>query len=141
MTQHYNLTLHNDVQEIPQLAAFIDSIAEENSIDLAVAMNLNLAMEEAVVNVMNYAYPGEIGRLIEIDASLDDSFITFVIKDSGIPFDPTSIASPDITLSADERAIGGLGIHLVRQLMDSMEYLRKDDLNLLTLKKKIKSAK
>ena len=130
--------MHNNVQEVPQLATFIDTIADENGIDLSTSMNLNLAMEEAVVNVMKYAYPDESGRSIDIDAIIDDNEVTFIIDDSGIPFDPTSIAEPDTNLSADERPIGGLGIHLVRQLMDSILYERRDNHNILTIKKKIK---
>jgi anti-sigma regulatory factor (Ser/Thr protein kinase) len=133
-----HLTLHNDVSEIPQLAAFIDETAEEAGIDMAVAMSLNLAMEEAVVNVMNYAYPAGTMGTIDIDAACDDGKLTFVICDSGIPFDPTQAENPDVTLKAEDRAIGGLGIFLVRQIMDHIEYQRLNEKNILTLRKQIK---
>ena len=132
-----HLTLHNDVGEIPQLAAFIDETAEEAGIDMAVAMSLNLAMEEAVVNVMNYAYPaGTVGD-IDIDAECADGQRTFVISDSGTPFDPTQAHDPDVTLQAEDRAIGGLGIFLVRQIMDHIEYQYRDGKNILSLTKNI----
>ena len=131
------LTLHNDVQQISKLADFVDAIAEEASIDPSLAMSLNLALEEAVTNVVMYAYPaGEEGD-VDIVAELSDGSLLFTISDKGIPFDPTKKEDADITLGVEERQIGGLGIFLVRQLMDTVEYERKDDYNILTMKKKL----
>jgi anti-sigma regulatory factor (Ser/Thr protein kinase) len=135
-----HLTLHNDIQEVPQLAAFIDEVAEECNIDMALTMSLNLAMEEAVVNVMNYAYPaGTVGD-VDIDAVFDNGTLTFVLSDSGTPFDPTQANDPDLTLQAEDRPIGGLGIFLVRQIMDQVEYHYRDGKNILTLSKNISSV-
>jgi anti-sigma regulatory factor (Ser/Thr protein kinase) len=135
-----HLTLHNDIQEVPQLAAFIDEVAEECNIDMALTMSLNLAMEEAVVNVMNYAYPaGTVGD-VDIDAEFDNGTLTFVLSDSGTPFDPTQANDPDLTLQAEDRPIGGLGIFLVRQIMDQVEYHYRDGKNILTLSKNISSV-
>lgn len=137
MKAQLHLTLHNDVQEIPLLASFIDELCEDNGLDMSITMNLNLAMEEAVVNVMNYAYPqGTVGD-IDIDALFEEGMLTFVISDSGTPFDPTQNETPDITLDANDRPIGGLGIFLVRNIMDHIEYQYKDHKNILTLSKKI----
>ena len=133
----HHLTLHNDVQEVPQLASFIDEVAEACGIDMATTMSLNLAMEEAVVNVMSYAYPaGTVGN-VDIDAEFADGQLTFVLSDSGTPFDPTQAGTPDLTLEAEERPIGGLGIFLVRQIMDTIVYRRSDGKNILTLTKNI----
>ena len=133
----YTLTLHNDVQEVPLLARFIDTISEENAMDMEMSKNINLAVEEAVVNVMNYAYPeGTVGE-VRIDASVTDGLLTITIADSGTPFDPTGKEDPDINLPAEERAIGGLGILLVRQFMDIVTYQHTDGKNVLTLVKKI----
>lgn len=136
--KQYTLTLHNDVQEIPRLATFIEEIAENHAIDMATSMNLNLAMEEAVVNVMNYAYPKESVNNIDITAEVNDEEIAFSIADGGIPFDPTQKGEPDLSLDAEDRPIGGLGIHLVRQLMDTLDYRYENGHNILTLKKRIK---
>lgn len=134
----YTLTLHNDVQEVPLLATFMDSISEENGMDMEMSMNINLAVEEAVVNVMNYAYPeGSVGE-VKIDASVAEWLLTITIADSGSPFDPTEKENPDINLPAEERSIGGLGILLVRQFMDTVAYQRTDGMNILTLTKRIK---
>jgi sigma-B regulation protein RsbU (phosphoserine phosphatase) len=134
-----SLILPNDIDTIPQLNEFIDAVAEEMALDMSLAMSLNLAIEEAVVNVMEYAYPdGEKGD-VEIEVTVDEGWLTFIISDSGIAFDPTTKEDADTTLSAEERPIGGLGIFLVRQLMDTIEYQRTNDKNVLTLRKHIGS--
>lgn len=139
MTSKHSLTLPNDIETIPQLNEFIDTVAEEIGLDMSLTMSLNLAIEEAVVNVMEYAYPeGEQGN-VDIEVIADDKWLTFIISDNGIPFDPTTQEDADTTLSAEERPIGGLGIFLVRQLMDSINYQRENGKNILTLSKKMES--
>ena len=132
-----SLTLPNDINTIPQLNEFIDTVCEELEIDMALAMSLNLAMEEAVVNVMDYAYPEGTEGEVDIEAIADEAQLHFTISDSGKPFDPTAKEEVDTTLSAEERPIGGLGIHLIRQLMDNISYERKDGKNILRLSKNI----
>lgn len=133
----HSLTLPNDVNTIPQLNEFLDTFCEEGGVDMETTMSLNLAMEEAVVNVMDYAYPEGTEGSVSIEARLDDTGITFVIIDNGIPFDPTAKEDADTTLPLDERNIGGLGIFLTRQIMDEIEYERDNDRNILTLRKYI----
>ena len=135
MTPQSSLILPNDVDTIPQLNEYIDCICEENGIDMEIAMSLNLAIEEAVVNVMSYAYPEKAQGEVKIESAVDSNQITFVITDNGIPFDPTAKEDVDVTLSAEERPIGGLGIHLIRQIMTHISYERKDGKNILTLSK------
>jgi sigma-B regulation protein RsbU (phosphoserine phosphatase) len=131
------IVLPNDIQEVPRLNAFVDAVCETVGFDSALTMKLNLAIEEAVVNVMNYAYPPGVKGDVTIEALSNDVRLKFVIIDSGAPFDPTVHADVDTTLSAQDRPIGGLGIHLVRNIMDSINYERIDNLNVLTLRKKI----
>ena len=132
------ITLPNDVQEVPQLAAFVEEVCESHGVDMMTTMQMNLALEEAVVNVMSYAYPEGTKGYVDISALSESDCLTFVISDSGKPFDPTTKGEVDTTLPAEERSIGGLGIHLVKQLMDSIQYEYKDGHNVLTLKKRIK---
>ena len=136
---HYqrSLTLPNDVQQVSKLAEFVDTVCEAAGLDMGVCMQMNLAIEEAVVNVMKYAYPPEVNGTVSIDATISDKGLKFVISDNGIPFDPTAKAEVDTSLSAEERGIGGLGIHLIRQIMDSINYEYIDGRNILTLLKKI----
>jgi sigma-B regulation protein RsbU (phosphoserine phosphatase) len=129
------LTLPNDIETIPQLNEFIDCMAEEAGLDMAFTMSLNLAIEEAVVNVMTYAYPeGETGQ-VDITMKSDGNLLTCILSDSGTPFDPTQTPEVDTTLSAEERPIGGLGIYLVRQIMDNISYEYVNGQNVLTLTK------
>ena len=131
------IVMRNDIQQIPTLAEWVDGL----NVPAEFNMPINLALEEAVSNVMLYAYPDRTdGKVfveyLEVPTEQGRQMI-FTISDSGIPFDPTQKSEADITLSAEERAIGGLGIHLVRQLMDQIIYERIDDKNILTLIKKL----
>jgi len=137
ITYQRSLTLTNDIKRVPRLNAFIDEVCEANGFDMATTMQINLAIEEAVVNVMNYAYPKGIKGDITIETKANDTQMIFIISDTGKPFDPTAKAEVDITLSAEDRAIGGLGIHLIRQIMDNINYERVDGHNILTLIKKL----
>ena len=99
--------------------------------------NLNLALEEAVTNVILYAYPKEEQKDIFISANMSDNILIFVLTDSGKEFDPTKVPDADITLPAEEREIGGLGIFLIRQIMDTVEYQRVDGKNVLSMSKQL----
>ena len=133
----HSITLKNDIEQVPQLADFVDMVCEELDFDPSLAIQMNLAIEEAVVNVMSYAYPAGVLGNVNIEAQANEERLKFTITDNGIPFDPTAKAEVDTTLSAEDRPIGGLGIHLVRQLMDSINYERIDGKNILTLRKKL----
>ena len=137
ITYQRSLTLTNDLKRVPRLNTFIDEVCEANGFDMATTMQINLAIEEAVVNVMNYAYPKDTKGDITIEAKANKTELSFIISDTGKPFDPTAKAEVDITLSAEDRAIGGLGIHLIRQIMDHINYERVDGHNILTLIKKL----
>ena len=132
-----SITLPNDIATITQLSEFVETVCEEKGLDMALTMNLNLALEEAVVNVMSYAYPDSQGD-VKVDIMIDDQKVVSILTDSGIPFDPTQKGDVDTTLPAEERPIGGLGIHLVKQIMDKVSYQYVDNQNILTLEKNIK---
>ena len=126
-SEHYSLVMRNDIQQIPTLAEWVEMIGLPQELN----MPINLALEEAVSNVMLYAYPGKSGQVI-VECDKSDKLV-FTITDSGVPFDPTQQEDPDVTQSAEDRPIGGLGIFLVRQIMDDIRYERKDNKNILTL--------
>ena len=134
-----SLVLPCDLQEVPRLNAFVEEVCQEVGFDEMVSMQVKVAVEEAVVNVMKYAYPPGQQRDVTIEAASNDIRLKFTIIDCGQPFDPTVQAEVDTTLAANERKIGGLGIHIIRQNMDSINYERMDNLNVLTLRKKIKN--
>ena len=131
------IILPNDTKEVPTLAAFVDEVCEAVGFDAALTMKMNLAIEEAVVNVMEYAYPRGTHGDITVEAQANDVRLKFTIIDSGTHFDPTAQADVDTTLSAEDRPIGGLGIHIVRQYMDSINYERISGHNVLTLRKRL----
>ena len=131
------LTLKNDPRQVTLLSSFVKDVLDRLDIAPKQAKEIRLAVEEVVVNVMEYAYPTGIEGDVNVQASSDGRQVKFVISDTGTPFDPTEKDKADTTLSLDERPIGGLGIHIVRQLMDSINYERLDGKNILTLWKKI----
>ena len=132
-----HLTLHNDIQQISLLPGFIETVTYGMNLDPGVSAQLNLALEEAVTNVISYAYPEGTDGAVDIDARLDGNSLSFIISDSGAAFDPTARNNVDITAGVDERPIGGLGIHLIREIMDQVSYERRDGKNILTITKNI----
>jgi len=132
-----HLVLKNDIQEISRLAQFLDTLAAEKGLDHSLTMSLNLALEEAVTNVILYAYPKGVTGLIELDAFLEKDTLRFVLSDRGVAFDPTAAPEADTTLSVEDRPIGGLGIYLVRKTMDQVTYRNEDGKNILSMIKKI----
>ena len=132
-----SIVLSNDTQEVPRLNAFVDEVCQVVGFDQDTTMQVQMALKEAVVNVMKYAYPtGQRGD-VTIEAALDDVRLKFTIIDSGKPFDPTVQAEADTSLSAKQSNVGGQGIHIMRKNMDSINYERMDNLNVLTLRKKL----
>ncbi|MBR1928374.1 MAG: SpoIIE family protein phosphatase [Paludibacteraceae bacterium] len=131
------IVMRNDIQQIPTLAEWIEGL----QVPTELSMPINLALEEIVCNVMLYAYPQRKDGKVFVEYSEKEDNqgkqLIFTISDTGIAFDPTQQKEVDTSLSAEDREIGGLGIHLVRQLMDEIRYERVDNKNILTLIKKI----
>ena len=130
------LTLINKVSEITKLNAFVKSATAALNMETGLANQIKLAVEEAVTNVIDYAYPNDIEGNISVTIEADESRIRFILTDSGAEFDPTSVSKADTTLTVDERPIGGLGVFLVRNLMDSINYERVDGKNVLRMEKR-----
>ena len=132
-----SIVLANEISEISRLGDFIEDMGNEFSLAPDVIFNLNLVLEEAVVNIINYAYPKEEHEFIYLSAKMHEGSIVIVLTDTGKEFDPTMAPEADVTLSADDRQIGGLGIFLIRQIMNEVRYERIDGKNILTLEKKL----
>lgn len=138
MQQRLNIT--NEVSELRKLKKFVDDTCSRAGTDKSTCERLNLAMEEAVANVVMYAYDKGVTGYIEITSRLMDSELEFTITDSGKEFDPTQKEDADVTLPLDERTIGGLGVFIVKKIMDSMSYRRIGNKNVLRLTKRIGKA-
>jgi len=112
--------------------------SEDMPSDEGMLFKIRLSIEEAVENVVRYAYEDGIGWL-EAGTSLDENnlLLTIILKDAGVPFNPLDKEDPDITAAVEDRQIGGLGIFLCKQLMDNLEYKYEDGCNILTMQKKI----
>lgn len=134
----HRLIMKNEMSEVARMRTFFFSVCREHGIDEETFKTLNLALEEWVANVISYAYPKGMRGHVEVTADVNDNVLTLVIKDHGTPFDPTQYAEVDIDADLSERAIGGLGIHLIRTIMDSVTYQRTTDgYNCLTLTKNV----
>ncbi|MBR5855583.1 MAG: ATP-binding protein [Paludibacteraceae bacterium] len=131
------LALKNNIDEINRLHTFIEEVGEVFALPMKTVMNLNLVLEEAVTNVIMYAYPKEEHEYIHLTAKEQEGKLIFILTDSGKAFDPTQAPDADITLSADDRQIGGLGIFLIRKIMNEVKYERIDGKNVLTLEKEL----
>ena len=131
------IIISNHVDELPVLAEKIEELADQWGLTIPLAMNFNLALEEAVSNVIFYAFDDEKEHDIKIVISLENKNLSIEIIDDGKPFDPTARKQPDVSLPAEDRPIGGLGIFLIKKMMDNVTYTRHNNLNTLTLLKNI----
>ncbi len=131
----YRYVVDAVLESVTEITDKVDTILDSNGCPLKVKSQIDVAIDELLGNIVMYAYSGEKGKaIITVDTSVDNQ-IKIVFADAGIPFDPTAKEDPDITLEADERQIGGLGIFMVKKMMDSVVYERKDDKNVLTIVK------
>lgn len=129
------LEIMAEVENLPEVTAFVCEQLENADCPMKVKMQIELALEEIFVNIANYAYAPEKGKaVIGIDIT-DNRQVVLTFEDSGTPYDPLAKQDPDVTLSADKREIGGLGIFMVKKTMDDMYYEYRDKKNVLTLKK------
>lgn len=138
MTGKLEIRAKNDLQEIERISQFATSFGEEAGLPERIVFAMNLALEELLVNIINYGYEDggvhEVCVRLEIDAT---GALVIEVEDDARPFDPTSMPDVDLEQSLEDRNIGGLGIHLVRTMFDDFEYHRREPHgNLLILKKR-----
>ena len=132
------IQIHNRIDELQQVAAFTEGIAEELGLGFELTMNLNLVLEEMVSNVIFYAYPKGTDATIGLLASSDGQSLTFELSDHGRPFDPTACAEANVNINPAERQIGGMGIYITKHIMDEVTYRRENNQNILTMRKLLK---
>ncbi len=132
------LTVPATLEQLETVQAFIEGELEQHGCPMKTMLQVSVAVEEIYVNIAHYAYHPELGEAtIRCAVGGDPLQVTIQFLDSGKPFDPLAKPDADITLSAEERQIGGLGILMVKKTMDDVLYEYKDGCNILTLKKNI----
>ena len=131
------IKIKNEVGELERVNQFVEEIGAELGLDMELQMNLNLVMEEMVSNVIFYAYPEGKHEEIELVAESDGKELTFVLSDKGKEFDPTMKEDADPNINPMDRDIGGMGIYIVKNIMNQVTYQRLEGKNLLTMKKEI----
>ena len=131
------LTFKNEEQELTRVTEFMENICDELQLDMHVAMKLQVAIEEMVTNIIFYAYPEGTRADISLTAESEDKELTFVLSDTGKPFDPTAKEDADIETNPMDREQGGMGILIVKNIMNEVSYQRLGDTNQLTMKKKL----
>ena len=132
------LTLQASLEKLDEVLAFVEENMEKNECPMKVVMQVQIAVEEIFVNIAHYAYDSEQGMVtIRVEVGGDPLQVIITFIDQGIPYDPLKKEDPDVTLSAEERKIGGLGIFMVKKSMDDVKYEYTDGKNILTICKKI----
>ena len=125
-------------ENLDEVMAFVDENLEAVGCSMKAQMQIDIAVEEIFVNICKYAYHPDKGRaVVRVEVSDDPVQVKITFIDHGKPYDPLLKDDPDVTLSADDREIGGLGIFMVKQTMDAVEYEYKDGSNILTLVKNL----
>lgn len=135
MTARVAIELANTLDEIPRLAEAVEAFAEDCALPAKLAFELNLALEELVTNIVSHGYAEAGPHRIEVRMALEADRVRVDVRDDGRPFDPFAQApAPDLDAGLDERAVGGLGVHLIRTFMDEVRYRRDGELNHVTLR-------
>ena len=130
------LTIRANLNNLNDVMAFVDAELEKLDCPMKAQMQIDVAVEELFVNIARYAYaPAEGDVVIRMEATSEPRAVAITFMDRGVPYDPLAKPDPDVTLSAEERQIGGLGIFMVKKSMDAMEYRYADERNILTIRK------
>ncbi len=136
MSEATVITLKNDLSELERVGTVVNGFGKRHGLPDKVVFELGLALDEVLTNVVSYAYDGG-EHEITIRLSLGSAAVTVEVEDDGRPFDPLQVAAPDLDRRLEDRAVGGLGLHLVRKVMDSLAYHRRGGKNLLIMCKRV----
>jgi anti-sigma regulatory factor (Ser/Thr protein kinase) len=130
------LTVDAIVENITPVTDFVDELLESCNCPMKAEMQINVAIDELLSNIAQYAYTPDVGpTTIKVEVVEDPLAVVITFIDSGVPYDPLASDDPDVTLSAEQRAMGGLGIYMVKKSMDDITYEYKNGQNILRIKK------
>ena len=132
-------TMQASLESIPEITGWVDQLLTKAGCTVKARRQIDVALDEILSNIARYAYPdGEGSMTVEIDMDEETGLLCLTFRDEGIPFDPLGKEEPDVTLGVRERAVGGLGIFLVKKMMDKVSYRREGKEKILSLYKKVK---
>jgi len=132
----HSVSLKNDLREIERLATEIDFFCREFSLSSKMTHDTHLVLEEVVTNSISYGFEDDALHVVEVTLELDEKELKIVVRDDGRPFNPLEAPPPDLDKPLEDRAIGGLGIFLIKKFMDEVSYQREGSFNILTMIKK-----
>jgi anti-sigma regulatory factor (Ser/Thr protein kinase) len=137
MADRLTVALVNDRSEIERVGELVEAFGKRHDLPPTVVFAVNLALEETLINVMSYGYGDSAEHRILVRVALDRGEVRAEVEDDGAPFNPLEAPVPDVSQPIEVRPVGGLGIHLTRQVMDALDYRRQGDRNLLIMRKKV----
>jgi serine/threonine-protein kinase RsbW len=133
------ITIVNQGSEIARVAGLLERLAAERHLDPEIVADMQIALDEVLTNITEYAYTDDAEHRIHIRFEALDNVLEAVIEDDGAPFNPLEIPAPDVSAPLHERRVGGVGMHFVRSLMDEVAYERAGERNRLVLRKRFKT--
>ena len=131
------MTIGADRREITRVSAAFAEFADAHALPASVRRSMHVVLDELLTNTIGYGFAGRDGGEVTVEAVLRTDRLCVTLTDDGRPFDPFGMAAPDTALPVEQRRIGGLGIHLVRRLMDEVRYDRRADRNVVVLEKRL----
>lgn len=137
MRHEFRMSVGADPGGVREVNAAFAGFAEAHGLPVDVRRSLNVAIDELLANALSHGQTGRDPCSVTVEVELDQERVTVIVTDDGTPFDPFARAAPDTTLPVEERPIGGLGIHLVGQLMDEVSYQRREGHNVVVLVKQL----
>jgi len=139
-TGSVSFKLRNNLSELGTLCEKMESVGQALSLSRRCLFEMNLALDELFTNIISYGFQDQSEHFIRVNISADQDVVTVVLEDDGMAFNPVDRIPPEIPCTLDECKVGGLGIHLVKNLMDEVTYERRAGMNVLTLKKSIEKS-
>ncbi|MDE7195053.1 MAG: ATP-binding protein [Oscillospiraceae bacterium] len=132
------LTIDATIDNVAAVTAFVDEQLEQLNCSMKTQYQVDVAIDELFGNIANYAYNPDVGAAtVRVEVTKNPLAVVITFIDNGVPYDPLAKADPDVTLSAEKREIGGLGIYMVKKSMDDVSYEYKDGKNILKIRKNI----
>ncbi len=140
MTDGLTISLRNALDELERVAGLVEAFCATRGVPARTTFEINLALDEVLTNVISYAYPAGSVHTITVRVAHEPQQLVIAVEDSGRAFDPLAVPTPNVSGPLEERSAGGLGVFLVRSVMDELEYHRQDGKNVLIMRKRLTAA-